>query len=203
MPQQCPIAQSPRSDLDSSTTDESDDLDSSRGKIAPLGAEIHVKNQGHAANSPTSDPNDAPAQSPNPHEDSIDLDAHTLSKGKSPAETKMSQSPDRPRLKSRLGKIGGKKRAEMTDHPQETELEVRPTSGRPYTENGVPYRIPQSTAATLPSPKTGSRGRTTTPARSASPPRETSEERANRNREQLKRQLDSKAQAGNKRKRKF
>ena len=46
-------------------------------------------------------------------------------------------------------------------------------------------------------------GRPTAQPRSSSPTRETSQERANRKREQLKRELESKGQAGAKKKRKF
>ena len=191
-------------DLDDSTTDESDDdLNASRNKGAPLESNTDVERSKHNVDNSISDIDDRPAKSPSSREKSIDLDENTPLKAKPPLENQLSQSPDVPKSKSKLGKIGGKKKVEIAGHSPKTEPVVHPTFDTQLTGNEATPRVPQSAVQTSPTLKGELRGRATTPAKSASPTRETSEERANRNREQLKHKLDNKAQAGTKKKRKF
>ena len=106
--------------------------------------------------------------------------------------------------KPRIGKIGGKTNMNTergkpavasptrVTGPMITQVNIEPVSDRTKQRRGTlkasePVRI----------------GRPTVQTRSPSPMRETSQERANRKREQLKRELESKGQASAKKKRKF
>lgn len=105
--------------------------------------------------------------------------------------------------RAKLGKIGGKGTAgKSSEAPPYTGQNLPANAGRssrsedlpPSTELGA---IPKAEAESEPG------SRTTVQPQPSSPPRETSPERANRNREKLKRELETKVQAGAKRKRRF
>lgn len=90
--------------------------------------------------------------------------------------------------KRKLGKIGGQKAAKHGDIVQEKHSDntTKPSGkvGADNPEHGHPSKLSDARST----------------ARS---PRETSEERANKNRERLKRELDSKNNAATKKRRKF
>ena len=110
-----------------------------------------------------------------------------------------------PRSKAKLGKIGGKPK---NDRDQEPNLDTHriakiPTSKQSVSshrsiENDVTKS--ESPNKDIGSPRTG---RAATQLELSSSPRESSQDRANRKREQLKRELESKSQAGTKKKRRF
>ena len=204
-------------DLDDSgsTTDESDD-DLQSSKPLPLRIEGAVANgSANALNSIQSKPMD------------LDDDALTASQSsaseidKAPAKTNLS-----PNSRTKLGKIGGKSKGSSPD------TLVAPTSKAKLGKIGGKGKLGKvggiasvsgqddGAASTKPhdpvSPTRETRDQTAAlnklePERSrtvqrhpeSSPPRETSQERANRKREQLKRELESKSQATTRKKRKF
>ncbi len=106
--------------------------------------------------------------------------------------------------KPRIGKIGGKTNLDTKSSkpalansakvagPMRTKVNTRPDSDRTNEREAI---IKASEPARV--------GRAIVQPRSHSPIRETSQERANRKREQLKRELESKGQAGAKKKRRF
>ena len=106
--------------------------------------------------------------------------------------------------KPRIGKIGGKNNPDTKStkpalvSPAKlggsmgTKMNSRPDTDRTNERESI---VKASEPARV--------GRVTVQPRSPSPIRETSQERANRKREQLKRELESKGQAGAKKKRKF
>ena len=115
---------------------------------------------------------------------------------------KMTNTTAKP--KPRIGKIGGKNNPDTKISkpalaglakiagPVRTKVNTKPDLDRTNERESI---VKASEAARA--------GRVTAQPRSPSPTRETSQERANRKREQLKRELESKGQAGAKKKRKF
>ena len=115
---------------------------------------------------------------------------------------KMSNTTAKP--KPRIGKIGGKNNPHTKSSkpalaspaklagPMRTKVNTKPDSDRTNERESIVKASEPARA-----------GRVTVQPRSPSPIRETSQERANRKREQLKHELESKGQAGAKKKRKF
>lgn len=103
-----------------------------------------------------------------------------------------------PKTKMKLGKIGGKGKALTAGESGPKNLAMQSTT--PSNSNPVGEDL-HNVTRTSPSSKS-LRGRSGVNSKSPSPPRETSEERANRKREQLKRELETKSHAV-KKKRKF
>jgi hypothetical protein len=124
--------------------------------------------------------------------------------------------PDAPKVKKgKLGQIGGKKKRAETPAPAEeavpeTEAPTTPTTPNPKRKLGVIGHRHQSPAIKnednpSKTEEAESRGRASVkPEKEKSPPpRETSQERADRKRLQLKRELEEKAKAPVKKRRKF
>ena len=115
--------------------------------------------------------------------------------------------PEKPK-KSKLGKLGGKKKEIATAPASETASpELTPKNDTPAkkkigiigSRGGSPTKN-----LSVPSENTPTRGRSTKSDKELTPtPRETSEERADRRRLELKRELEAKAMAPVKKKRKF
>ena len=108
-------------------------------------------------------------------------------------------SPETPAIttsKPKLGKIGGNRTESVTGQTKHTvsDRHADPVSSKSGTrEKGASPKPTDSER----------RGRTVEQPPEPSPPRETSQERANRKREQLKRELEHKSQAATKKKRRF
>ena len=135
---------------------------------------------------------------------------------KSPTSTKnLSPTPDHMELdepdvvsqdtdeatkpKRKLGKIGGQKAA---THSDIVLGKSNNTTTKPSGDVGADTSNPEHSSKALDARITA-RGRPDIAQESATSTRETSEERANRNRERLKRELDSKNNAATKKRRKF
>ena len=101
--------------------------------------------------------------------------------------------------KRKLGKIGGQKAAKQSDVVPEKSSN---TTTKPSGEVGADNSEPERSSKVLDARSTA-RGRPNLAQASPTSARETSEERANRNRERLKRELDSKNNAASKKRRKF
>lgn len=101
--------------------------------------------------------------------------------------------------RSKLGKIGGKGKTLAAGNPR---AENTPTNSGMTAESSPVIKGLRNDTRTSPSIKVERRGRSEVRPKSPSPPRETSEERANSKREQLKRELEAKGHAI-KKKRKF
>lgn len=112
-----------------------------------------------------------------------------------------------PKSKPKIGKIGGRGKPEKASdlsRPKIVSLEAKsiPSRGRKYpatldTEVKPEFSLPADHVDSL------RNKRTSLPPELPSPPRETSQERANSRREHLKRELERNAKAGSKKKRKF
>lgn len=120
-----------------------------------------------------------------------------------PSQSESPKSPEMPKSKGKLGRIGGKtnpeKRRELKDKPISGRLPVLDDTSRATsvdTESKKKEQAPRETAS-------AAVGRILTQPRASVTPRETSQERANNKREQLKRQLETKSNATVKKKRKF
>lgn len=198
-----------------STTDESDDdLQSSHSKPLPL------RLDGPAASDSANDFKDTQSELMNLDDDGLtasgsdtdDVPAKTHSVpisrpklGKIGGKGKES-SPEIlavPTLKPRLGKIGGKGKPGKVGGTESVSSQNEGAASNKPEESVSPKREArmQTAAATTFDPE--SRGRTAQQPLEPSFPRETSQERANRKREQLKRELESKSQAATKKKRRF
>lgn len=101
--------------------------------------------------------------------------------------------------KRKLGKIGGQKAAKHSDIVLE---KTSNTTTKPYGEVGTDNPEPEHSSKASDARLTA-RGRPNLAQEGATSARETSEERANKNRERLKRELDSKNNAASKKRRKF
>ncbi|KAL9132251.1 MAG: hypothetical protein Q9217_000055 [Psora testacea] len=131
---------------------------------------------------------------------SMDLDASPPPSFTRPLDDKVSQRQRPVTPKPKLGKIGGKKKVEspeIADRVDKASIVKKvKTSGSaapaPKTQDESPDTSPLT--------KSTYRSRSKPPAKHPSPPRDTSQERANRNREKLKRELDIKTRAGTKKK---
>ena len=106
-------------------------------------------------------------------------------------------TPDPPRTKSKLGKIGGKPAsiAYQNVHMEKSKNDQDRQPPRPYSAlatkavKGIVSKTPTMSAASNSLPR--------------SPPQDTAEERANKKREQLKQDLEIQMQAKGKKRRKF
>ena len=108
------------------------------------------------------------------------------------------------RPKAKLGRIGGSSKASK-DPSSQSAGDGKATA--PSSQQQSPFRPKTKEKATSPRSVeenivSGRSGRAESRYH-ASPPRESSQDRANRKREQLKRELENKGQSGAKRKRKF
>jgi hypothetical protein len=107
--------------------------------------------------------------------------------------------------RGKLGQIGGKKKDATPPPPATPELEISPLPrkelGAIGNKNMTPVKVDTPGAA---GDEHAPRGRSVEPEREKTPPpRETSEERADKKRRELKRELEEKAKAPVKKKRKF
>lgn len=155
----------------------------------------------------------------------MDLDENGLTASGSDVDKSPAKSPLVPNSKQRLGKIGSKGRDSSSEPPvipiSKPKLGKIGGIGKLGKSSGTKSVSTQNedTASNRPkdsvspkreardqvdSPKESEkRGRMVQDAPEPSPPRETSHDRANRKREQLKRELENKSQAATKKKRKF
>ncbi|KAE8450725.1 hypothetical protein EG329_006070 [Mollisiaceae sp. DMI_Dod_QoI] len=123
---------------------------------------------------------------------------------------KASPPPAAKPKKAKLGQIGGKKKAaETTPVPEESiatspalKAGVKRKLGAIGHKTSPSKSVKQENASQMAIEEIASRGRASTKEKTP-PPRETSEERANRKREELRRELEEKAKAPAKKKRKF
>ena len=193
------------SDEGGSTNDESDDeLQPSHSKLLPLRTDnalaSDIANNTKGIQSELMD---------------LDDDGSTASGSdvdKSPVKTRPV-----PRSKQRLGKIGGQRKDSSPETPTIPTSKPRlgkiggkgmlgnlggTTSNKQEAFVSPKQEARDQNASPQPVEPEG-RGRTAQQPPEPSPPRETSQERANRKREQLKRELESKSQAAIKKKRRF
>ncbi|KAL9103737.1 MAG: hypothetical protein Q9163_001241 [Psora crenata] len=135
---------------------------------------------------------------------SMDLNVSPSPSLESLPHEKTSQTQTQSRVKSKLGKIGGKKKTAIPELASEVIEENHPKHpralGDAVTLPDIKKDPPEMAPMTKP---THREARAEKPTKQPTPPRETSQERANRNRERLKRDLDAKSHTGLKKKRKF
>ena len=198
-----------------STTDESDDnLESTQFKPLPLRRE-HASARSHLNNTERM------------HSDLMDVDDDGLTASASDVDKSPAKVHVVPRSKYKLGKIGGKGRDSSPEIPaiSESKSKLGKIGGKgtlgkvggtgsvsSRNENIAPNKkqnavSPKQEArdqiADSKSIEPESRGRTLQQRPEPSPPRETSQERADRKRAQLKRELEYKSQSAVKKKRRF
>lgn len=126
--------------------------------------------------------------------------------GTKPIPEDIAREPTLPasKPKSKLGKIGGVGKIGHVGAPQNKDS--RPAAAALEQSSLDPKEYAKRVAERLSAPdvaEPGRHSRATLLPKGPSPPNETEEERANKKREQLKRELESKSQAGAKKKRKF
>ena len=138
-------------------------------------------------------------------EDAMDVDDDAMVGLKATSNNKtIAQVPSVSKPKPKLGKIGGKGNADKERGSQRAARQSEP----PLSVEAQPNNKPDGKEgnvreSTLKTPEIARLGRVTTQFQAPSPPRETEQERANKKREQLKRELESESHAGAKKKRKF
>ena len=196
-------------DENDSTTDDSDDnIQPSRSKPLPSGEDEAL------ASNPENDT----------HLEQMDVDDESLSASASDVDKSPAKTHPIPKLRQKLGKIGGKGKDSSPDAP--TIPTSKPKLGKIGGKGkggGVELVSSQNKSAAwkrqedianskqkatdlLAAPMSMEperRGRTAEQPPEPSPPRETSQERADRKRAQLKRELESKSHAAVKKKRRF
>ena len=202
-------------DESGSTTDESkDDPPSSYSKPLPSRKEDAL------ASSPMNDTKGMESEL-------LDMDDDGLTASASDMDNTPTKTHLEPKSKQKLGKIGGKIKSISPEAP--TVPAPKPKLGKiggkgklgKVGGTGAVYSQNESTAPRMQedplSPKQGTKGRIVAPTSrdpmmrgrmvqqppEPSPPRETSQERADRKRAQLKRELENKSQAAIKKKRRF
>ena len=135
----------------------------------------------------------------------INLDKDTVTSCKAAAHNKMAdQVHTTPKPKSKLGKIGGKGNVGKASDLQVVANQKDPTRSVERQANGKTSgkgRI--ETKPSLGVPEQGTISGATVQPQASSPPQENSQERANKKREELKRELENKSHIGAKKKRKF
>ena len=194
------------SDENDSTTDESnDDLQPSRSKPVPSGEnEALATNTNNCMQSEPMDLDDNDLTASSLKIDENPAKAHPVLKskqklGKIGGKGKDSplEAPVMPTLKPKLGKIGGK--GKLSDIGLASAH-----NGSNASKNQEDAASPKQKATdSIATPKSERRGRTAEQPPEPSPPRETSQERADRKRAQLKRELENKSHAAVKKKRRF
>ena len=132
----------------------------------------------------------------------MESDNHDMVASKLGSDDKTRNTAAKP--KTRIGKIGGNTELGIESSKQAVASPTKVTGHmktKMNTELGSDRMRQQESISKASEPARV--GRSTMQALSPSSTRETSQERANRKREQLKRELESKGQAGAKKKRKF
>ncbi|MCJ1464946.1 hypothetical protein MMC07_003561 [Pseudocyphellaria aurata] len=120
-----------------------------------------------------------------------------------PSSKNLKSTEDVPKIKGKLGRIGGKTKPELRAEITEKSISKRPT-GLDDTAMTASVVTAGQDDKTVPADiRSGAAGRVLTPIKTSVSRRETSQERANNKREQLKRQLENKSNATVKKKRKF
>ena len=112
----------------------------------------------------------------------------------------MADNPSLPTSKARLGKIGGRSKADVVEHQQSPAIS---TAASPTKAGKVDAKSESEDHATSLHDEQQPTSRTTAQDSSPVLHRETSQERADKKRAQLKRELEAKSQAGTKKKRRF
>ncbi len=147
----------------------------------------------------------------------MDLDDDGLTASASGVDQSPVKTRPVPKSKQRLGKIGGKRKDSSPETPMlptsKPKLGTIGGKGKLGKIGGTTSKKQEASVSSkqeardenaTPKPvEPEGRGRTAQQPPEPSPPRETSQERANRKREQLKRELESKSQAAIKKKRRF
>ena len=191
-----PITQSniTHDDSGDSTTDDSDDNTSSdrsrRLSPKPLNDQQHMK-ENFETSKVIGDGNPA-SHSPGTRRQGV-------SKSKSPSESLPVIGDAGLRVKPRLGKIGGKKKAAPEVSPEQ-DIST-PNLEKSSAVDSANHGSKGAGALSPPSTEVG-RGRKVSPPKETARREETSQERADKNREKLKRELE-KGQTGKQKKRKF
>ena len=128
---------------------------------------------------------------------------HKLGKIGGKGRDSSSETPTIPTPKARLGKIGGKGTLGKLGGTGSVSGQNESIASNKQEDVVSPKQEARDRVAVPQSMVPESRGRTVQPPPEPSSPRETSQERANRKRAQLKRELENKNQTAVKRKRRF
>jgi hypothetical protein len=107
------------------------------------------------------------------------------------------------KAKARLGKIGGKGNAGNGSDSKGVACQSQSASSVQPQPNGKPEGNEGDWGKSTKTPKSGRVDKATVQPQTPSPSRESEQERANKKREQLKRELETKSHAAAKKKRKF
>lgn len=187
---------------DESTTDEEDDLDAPPPRKLPSQKPQSVSEQKQA--------------SPSPRKLGAIGGRSSQSAASAAAEDTFSEEVEAPKTRSKLGTIGGKSKpsaaspmstennelAEKSPPPKTSKMGVIGGKKGP-TSNSPPPPLTESMRSPEPTKRPSPRQSRTPAKENTPPPRETSEERADRKRDRLKRELEEKAKGPAKKKRKF
>lgn len=202
-------------DKDDSTTDESDgDLQSANSKPLPsCTADTVVSGYVNDSKGILSEPMDLDDDDLTAHASDIDngsAKTHLVSNskqrlGKIGGKEKDSspQISAAPTLKPKLGKIGGKNKLGKSGGAGSVSSQNEVAASKKPEDPASPKSETKDQNAARKVLEPERRSRTVQQTPEPSPPRETSQERANKKREQLKRELESKSQAATKKKRRF
>ena len=191
---------------DESITDDDDDVAASTAsKSTEQDPQSHRAVQEAVDHGLTSRPKENRSRSTNPAEARIGLDGKSKSHTERIANSKFNDLRQF-KKKAKVGKIGGKAKAESTDtleSSQSVNASIEPANleqlvdRHPYTSNSLaPEKSPGAEA------ERSTRARKNSDPLS-SPPEETGKERADENRERIKHALEAKAAAPPKKKRRF
>ena len=183
--------------FDASTTDDSDDDLSAVPSSLPvtISRSPPINREGQS----TPDKTTAPSEK-HGGVSASEVATTDTTRSESPAEQPKALPNTASKPKSRLGKIGGKKSV-----PSQATVDIRASQGAIAAADtvAVPSKTDTVAATGLPATDLVSRNRgDVVKDDKPKPQRETSQERADRNREKLKRELE-KSQAGGKKKRRF
>lgn len=115
----------------------------------------------------------------------------------------LKSTEDVPKIKGRLGRIGGKTKPETQSKIKEKAISKRPAGLDDTTKTSFVDTAGQDEEPVPADIRSETAGRVMTLPKASASRRETSQERANNKREQLKRRLENKSNATVKKKRKF
>ncbi|KAL2042108.1 hypothetical protein N7G274_005296 [Stereocaulon virgatum] len=134
----------------------------------------------------------------------MDLDRKAIVGSKVTSNNKkVVQASNVPKVKARLGKVGGKVNAGNGSDSKGVACQSRSASSSQPQPNGKPEGNQGDWGKPIQTPESGRADQAIVQPENYSPPRESEQERANKKREQLKRELESKNHVAAKKKRKF
>ena len=137
-------------------------------------------------------------------DDRMDLDRKAIVGSKVTSNNKKAVwASSVPKAKARLGKIGGKGNAGNGSDSQGLACQSQSASSVQPQPNGKPEGNEGDWGKPTKTPESGRINEATGQPKTPSPPRESEQERADKKREQLKRELESKSHAAAKKKRRF